>query len=193
MSPDRWRSIRGSRARYSGGGFTLGAGYAKHVSSYNTVDFRGSYTLKNYKRIEAEFLAPRLFDRHAWLSVIGGWREATQVALLRLRHRQHVEGRPRQLQFPAACTCRRSSSTGRRAGTSCSAPVLEFAKWDTGPGSGTVPSVEEVYTPSTLPGLNASPTYVHPQGTIAFDWRPAKGYARTGGLLRRHPPQLHGW
>src|SRR3954464_11651386 len=29
---------------YSGGGFTLGAGYVRHVSSYNLLDVRGSYT-----------------------------------------------------------------------------------------------------------------------------------------------------
>ena len=29
---------------YAGGGFTLGAGYLTHVGSYNTIDFRGSWT-----------------------------------------------------------------------------------------------------------------------------------------------------
>ena len=29
---------------YSGGGFTLGAGYLRHVSSYNMLDVRGSVT-----------------------------------------------------------------------------------------------------------------------------------------------------
>jgi hypothetical protein len=40
---------------YYGGGFTLGAGYAHHVSPYNMLDVRGSYTILGYKRIEAEF------------------------------------------------------------------------------------------------------------------------------------------
>ena len=64
---------------YAGGGFTLGAGYAKFVSPYNTLDVRGSITFSNYKRVEAEYLAPRLFNRRGVLSVLGGWREATQV------------------------------------------------------------------------------------------------------------------
>src|SRR5215470_11671758 len=58
---------------YSGGGFTLGAGYRTHVSPYNMIDVRGSITPSGYKRLEAEFIAPQLFKRHAWLSVIGGW------------------------------------------------------------------------------------------------------------------------
>jgi len=64
---------------YAGGGFTLGAGYARHVSAFNFVDARGSFTFTGYKRLEAEFRAPRLFNRRGVLSVLGGWREATQV------------------------------------------------------------------------------------------------------------------
>jgi hypothetical protein len=64
---------------YSGGGFTLGAGYATFVSPYNTLDVRGSVTFLGYKRIEAEFIDPQLFGRRGKLSAIGGWREATQV------------------------------------------------------------------------------------------------------------------
>ena len=44
---------------YSGGGFTLGVGYAFPMSAYSVLDVRGSYTITNYKRIEAEFRAPR--------------------------------------------------------------------------------------------------------------------------------------
>ncbi len=71
------------QSAYSGGGFTLGAGYLKHVGAYNTLDLRGSITPSGYKRTEAQFLAPALFGRQATLSLLGGWREATQVGLLR--------------------------------------------------------------------------------------------------------------
>src|ERR1044071_1538508 len=57
---------------YSGGGFTLGAGHASYVSAYNFIDVRGSWTFLNYKRIEAEFVAPRIFQRRGRLSVLGG-------------------------------------------------------------------------------------------------------------------------
>ena len=40
---------------------------------------RGSYTILGYKRVEAEFVAPRMFNRRGHLSVLAGWREATQV------------------------------------------------------------------------------------------------------------------
>src|SRR4051812_10443785 len=64
---------------YRGGGFAYGAGYVRYLSSYNTIDVRGSFTWIGYKRVEAEFRAPRLFERRGDLSILGGWREATQV------------------------------------------------------------------------------------------------------------------
>src|SRR5678816_1471594 len=36
---------------YYGGGITIGAGYAHHVSPYNLLDVRGSYTVLGYKRV----------------------------------------------------------------------------------------------------------------------------------------------
>src|SRR6187401_278313 len=47
---------------YSGGGFTLGAGYLQYISPYNTLDARGSYTISGYKRAEVAFNMRRLFD-----------------------------------------------------------------------------------------------------------------------------------
>src|SRR5262249_3227818 len=45
---------------YAGGGFTMGVGYRRHVSAYNLVDVRGSFTVKGYTRVEGAFMAPRL-------------------------------------------------------------------------------------------------------------------------------------
>ena len=56
-----------------------------------------------------------------------------------------------------------------------------YSQWRQGSGSGEAPSVEEVYTPATLPGLGAQPIYLHTQATAALDWRTAPGYARRGG------------
>ena len=53
----RWHPF--FESAYYGGGVTLGAGYAHHVSPYNLLDVRGSYTILGYKRIETEFTAPR--------------------------------------------------------------------------------------------------------------------------------------
>jgi len=164
---------------YSGGGFTLGAGYMRHVSPYNLLDVRGSITFSGYKRIEAQFFAPEMFGRRASLSVLGGWREATQVNfygigkntkqedLTNFSFKQPYLGATVE-SFPARYLYLRGDT--------------EVSQWNQGAGTGSSPSVEQIYTPSTLPGLGASPVYLHSQGTVGFDSRPARGYTRRGGF-----------
>ncbi len=166
---------------YAGGGFTVGAGYIHHVSSYNTVDVRGSITPSGYKRIEAEFLAPRLFNRHGVLSVIGGWREATRVGFYGFGTDTSVDDRANySFTQPYAQAILNVRPT---RGYLVLTGGFEVSQWNQDAGGGSAPSVDEVYTPTTLSGLGANPTYLHPQAAVALDWRTAPGYTRTGGYL----------
>ena len=81
------------QSAYSGGGFTVGAGRKMFVGSYNTFDVRGSITPSGYKRLESEFVVPRLFHRQGVLSVVGGWREATQVGFYGVGNASSPESR----------------------------------------------------------------------------------------------------
>jgi hypothetical protein len=164
---------------YSGGGFTLGAGRSVFVSDYSYIDARGSYTIKNYKRIEAEFVAPRLFNRRGALSVTGGWREATQVGFYGIGPNSGQDNRTDYLfQQPYASALLTVFPTRKllmlRGG-------VELTEWSQKPGEGSYPSIETHYTPETLPGLGESVTYTHTQGTVGVDSRPSPGYARRGG------------
>jgi hypothetical protein len=165
---------------YAGGGFTLGVGHVNYVSAYNYIDVRGSYSIAGYKRVETEFVAPRLFNRRGKLNVIGGWREATQVAFYGLGTNTSVDDRTNYLfKQPYANALLTVFPTRNilmlRGGA-------EFMKWSQEPGEGTFPSVETVFTPATLPGLGAAPTYLHTQGTVGIDWRTSPGYSRRGGF-----------
>jgi len=166
---------------YSGGGFTLGAGYLHHVGSYNTLDMRGSITFSGYKRLEAQFVAPRLFDRRAVLSLLGGWREATTVGFYGLGTGNTSQDDRTNYGFrqPYGSAALEVWPTRRlfvlRGG-------LEMSQWQQTPGGGSVPSVDDVYTPATLPGLDAKPIYFHAQGTAGLDWRTSPGYSRRGGF-----------
>jgi hypothetical protein len=168
---------------YAGGGFTLGAGYIQHVSSYNTLDLRGSITFSGYKRIEAAFVAPRLFNRRGSLTAIGGWREATQVGFYGIGNENTSKNNRANYQFDQPYGSATLDLWPTRQFLLLEGG-LELSKWSQGPGSGTAPSVEQVYTPQTLPGLGASPIYLHSQGTLGFDSRPSPGYARRGGFYR---------
>ena len=164
---------------YSGGGFAFGPGYTQHVSAYNFVDVRGSYSLSNYKRAEIEFVAPRLFHRRGELSLLGGWRDATQVGFYGLGIDTSKDDRTNyRFQRPYASGLLTLRPTRRnlllRGGA-------EWTRWSQEPGLGRFPSVDTRYTPATLPGLGADPAYVHTQATVGFDWRTSPGYSRRGG------------
>ncbi len=166
---------------YSGGGFTLGVGHVSYVSGYNYIDVRGSYTISGYKRAEVEFVAPRMFKRRASLSVLGGWREATQVGFYGIGTDTSKDDRTNYLfQQPYGSALFTIFPTRRafmlRGGA-------EWSRWSQEPGEGTSPSVETEYTPATLPGLGAEVTYLHTQGTVGLDWRTSPGYTRRGGFL----------
>jgi outer membrane protein assembly factor BamA len=165
---------------YSGGGFTLGAGYTTYVSSYNTIDFRGSWTPSGYLRAESEFLAPRLFDRRAKLSAIGGWRKATQVGFYGFgTPNTSAEDRANySFNQPYASATLDLRPTRRILLLVAGA---EYSQWDQGAGEGNKPSVDEIYTPDELPGLGQKVTYLHLKGTAAIDWRTSEGYSRKGG------------
>jgi hypothetical protein len=174
----RWHPF--FESAYAGGGFTAGLGYIRHVSAYNTIDIRGSFTFSGYKRIEAEFLAPRLFNRRGVLSVVGGWREATQVGFYGLGTQPTSVDDRANYSFDQPYGSARLEVRPTRK-LLVVGGGLEYSTWDQGPGGGSEPSVEEVYTPETLPGLGATPTYLHLQGFTALDWRTSPGYSRHGG------------
>jgi hypothetical protein len=165
---------------YRGGGFALGAGYMHHVSAYNLLDVRGSYSIKGYKRAEVEFMAPRMLQRRASLSVLGGYREATQVGFYGIGTHTSKDDRTNYaLTYPYGLATMTFWPTRKlfmlRGG-------VELSKWTQNPGEGSAPSIETVYDPATLPGLGAAVRYVHTQGTVGFDWRLAPDYARRGGF-----------
>ena len=166
---------------YSGGGFTLGLGHVTYLGGYNFIDLRGSYTLSNYKRVEAEFVAPRLFNRRGQLSVHRRVARSHPGRLLRHRH-ELVEGRPHELSVSSSRTASALLTLFPTRRVLMLRGGAEYSRWTQEPGEGSFPSVETVYTPETLPGLGAEVTYLHTQGTVGFDWRTSPGYSRRGGF-----------
>jgi hypothetical protein len=165
---------------YRGGGFAAGLGYMFHTSSYSTLDVRGSYSIRSYKLAEAEFISPRLFDRRGELTVLGGWRDATEVGFYGVGMNTSSGDRANYgFEQPFGSALLTFRPTRRlfvvRGG-------FEASRWDLKSGKGTAPSVDEVFTPESLPGLGTTTTFLHTQATAGFDSRPSRGYARRGGF-----------
>ena len=165
---------------YRGGGFAAGLGYMFHTSDYSTLDVRGSYSIRSYKLAEAEFDVPRLFDRRGELTVLGGWRDATEVGFYGVGMNTSRGDRANfgfEQPFGSALLKIRPTR-GRfmvRGG-------FEASRWDLKSGKGTAPSVDEVFTPESLPGLGTTTTFLHTQATVGFDSRESSRYARRGGF-----------
>ena len=65
---------------YSGGGFTLGAGYSMLYGDHSSVAVRGLYSIKNYKLIELVTTSAQHLDGKLTLGALAGWRDAPQAA-----------------------------------------------------------------------------------------------------------------
>src|SRR6476659_355440 len=165
---------------YSGGGFALGAGYMRHVSPYNFVDVRGSYSVSGYKLAEAEFSAPRLFHRRGQLSMIGGWRDATEVGFYGFGSNTTLSNRANYAFDQPYGGARMTFWPTRRLFMLRGG--LDVARWSLTDPTGRSPSVEAVYTPATLPGLGTVTTLRHSQARVGIDSRLSDGYARRGGF-----------
>ena len=140
-----------------------------------------SYSILGYKRAEVEFVAPRLFNRRAHLSVLGGWREATQVGFYGIGTNTSKDDRTNYLfQQPYASAFLNVFPTRRVLNLRGGA---QLTQWSQKSGEGAFPAVDTEYTPETLPGLGAEVTYLHTLGTIGIDSRTSPGYTRRGVFL----------
>jgi hypothetical protein len=165
---------------YSGGGFTLGAGYRQFYGDRTHLDVKGLWSVKNYKFIELSTdswgHSSGRFDLHGRF----GWRDATQIAYYGLGMTspdERADFRMKQTYVGGDVQLRPGKFTVFGLG-------ITYDDYDLESGAGSEPSIEDVHTPATAPGLGDSPTYLHTEVSGGLDWRPSAGYARRGGLYQ---------
>jgi hypothetical protein len=163
---------------YSGGGFTLGAGYRRFYGDQSVWDVKGLYSIKNYKKIEATTTSPTHLSGRLTLGAQVGWRDAPQVAYYGLGMGSSPDDRT---NFRFKETYVGGGAKFRPIPWVVLDGQLNYENWNTEPGLGSAPSIETVYTPLTAPGLGADPMYWHTAATAGIDWRESPGYTRTGG------------
>ena len=164
---------------YSGGGFTLGAGYRHFYADRTFWTVRGLYSAKNYKLIETSSDSIAIAGGRIDARVFGGWRDAPQVAYYGTGADTTTADQSNfqltQGYVGATVRARGPARTVYDFG-------LQYEGYTTDRGAGSSsPSIEQIYTPATAPGLGANPDYVHLTLSGGFDTRPAAGYARRGG------------
>jgi hypothetical protein len=166
---------------YSGGGFTLGAGYGRFTGDRTRWDLRGLYSIKNYKLIEFGTTSPGHAGNTLDVSGSLGWRDATEVGYYGLgtgtSRDDRADFRMEQTYAAGRLDWRPFRFGVFGAGVAYEAFTLSDGQSDR-------PSIEDAYTPDSAPGLGDSPDYLHTNVSAGFDSRPSPGYARRGGLYR---------
>jgi hypothetical protein len=163
---------------YGGGGFTLGAGFRRYYGDNTHWDLRGLYSVKSYKLIELTTDSWDLASGKVSLHARAGWRDATEIAY----HGLGPDSSPDRTNYRMKQATVGGSLRARPGGYTVFGAGAAYEDYTLEPGLGSAPSIEEVFTPATAPGLGASPSYIHTSASAGLDWRPAAGYARRGGL-----------
>jgi len=164
---------------YSGGGFALGTGYRRFYGDRTFWDLKGLLSIKAYKVIELSTDSPGHAKGRVDLSGSAGWRDATQVAFYGIG-----------VDAPAQARTNFRLKEGYVAGRLRARPMpvtvfgagLSYEDFTISDGLGGSPSVSQVHTPQSAPGLGDNPAFFHSTVTAGIDWRPSAGYARRGGL-----------
>jgi outer membrane protein assembly factor BamA len=166
---------------YSGGGFTLGAGYRRFTGDRTHWNVAGLYSAKSYKFIELGLSSPGHLSGRVDVRGSVGWRDATQVAYRGLGMDSPPEldtaFRMQQAYIGASATLRPS----RFLRFTADAAYEDYQIKDP---TGNLTSVDDVFTPETAPALDSDPTYIRTSASAAFDTRPGIDYARRGGLYQ---------
>lgn len=166
---------------YSGGGFTVGGGYRQFTGDRAHWNLAGLISVKGYKLVEVSGLFPGQLEGRLDVRTRAGWRDATDVSY-------HGPG----IDSPADASAAFRMQQGFVAGDLTIKPhrhvVLSagaaFEGFTLKAPTGILPSVEEVHSAATAPGVGANPDYIHTTVSAGFDWRPAADYARRGGLYK---------
>jgi hypothetical protein len=163
---------------YSGGGFTLGAGYRHFYAREAIWEIKGLYSIKNYKLIEVGTRTPWNNNGRWMTGVRAGWRDAPQIGYygtgLDSTSDDRANFRIKQTYLIGHLGVRPSSWTQIDG-------EVAYEDFQNEAGAGAAPSIETVYDPLSAPGLFENLKYIRTQATAAIDWRVSPGYTRSGG------------
>jgi hypothetical protein len=164
---------------YSGGGLTGGGGYRRFYGDQTFWNARGLLSVKGYKLVEVTTESLDLSGGRVDLGAAAGWRDATQVSFYGVGSDTLPEAKS---NFRMQQAYVGGSVRGKGPGTIFVDVGTQYEDYTLESGTGTSPSIEDVYGTETAPGLGANPAFFHMNLTGGSDWRPSPGYARRGGL-----------
>ena len=168
---------------YSGGGFTLGAGYRGFTGDRTPLEHRRAVFGEGLQADRSNRSCRRVTrPATSIFATTASWRDATQVGYhgLGIDSPADIDTgfRMQQALVGGDATVRPHRWVLLTAGASYEDYTLKD------PTGSVLTPVDDTFTPETAPGLGVEPTYLHTTAAAAFDSRPAADYARRGGLYR---------
>jgi len=165
---------------FSGGGLALGPGYLWLFGDTSSLDLIGAWSIENYRKGEADLRLPGFGSRYLTTEVNTKYVDAGHLSFFGLGNDTTLDDestfgyRPFNVGLIETVTTSKFVSFGGG---------VEYLHVDTGPGNDS-PSIEQIYTPETAPGLGTDPEYTNLSLFGAFDWRQSPGYTTKGGYYR---------
>ena len=169
----------GSTASTAEAGSRSAPAIAASTATARSGTRRGLLSLKSYKRVELATNAIGVGPGRVDLRAVAGWRDATEVSFYGVGNDT----------TPDAKSNFRLQQAYGAAGFRARGPArlvfdfnISYEDYTLESGTGASPSIEDVYTAQTAPGLGDNPAFAHSTWMGGVDWRPSSGYARRGGL-----------
>jgi outer membrane protein assembly factor BamA len=165
---------------FTGGAVAAGAGYRLPFKDTGQIELEAAVSYRLYKKIDLKVDLPRLLNDKLRIRTRGLWLDATKVNFFGVGN-DTLEDAKSTFRF-SPLTFETRAIYDARSWLSVGAGV-EYIVNDLGRGR-TAPSIEELYTPETAPGLDAEPNYIIGRTFVDVDTRPHDGYSTSGGRYR---------
>jgi hypothetical protein len=167
----------------TGGGFAGGAGYRKHLLS-DQLFLNGSAAIstKSYKEVMAHASLPALWNDRIEVGSTFRWHDFPQEDFFGIGNDSAESARTNyslestDINAQVAFKPRRWLRIG--TGIGLFSPTIGRGK------DPRFPSIEQLFTDATAPGLTDQPTYSYKNLFIEFDFRDQPGNPRSGGIWR---------
>ncbi len=167
---------------FPSGGSSFGGGYRKLFADTAAFDIHGSITITSTKLLATSLHLPLLAQDRLRSVIRVKYQDAPQVAFFGVGNNSLNENETNYAFTPKSARISESLDIARylRAGGE-----LSYEDYDTAAGeSSSVPSIEEIFSPAEVPGLNLDSRYVVGSAFFQFDWRQSPGYTTSGGSYR---------
>jgi Omp85 superfamily domain len=163
---------------YPSGGFAPGIAW-RRAAGHARYTIGGAYSVRNYKLVHGSVRFPELADNKVEVDLRGRWVDATQVPYYGLGSETIKDDR---VNYGLRMTHVGGTVTYKPAWGFSIGGGSAFRMQEDREGAGTRPSIEEVHSSLSAPGLFNETTYTQSTAFTAIDWRESPGYSRRGGL-----------